>query len=411
MRSTFKVLFYLKKNAPKKNGSVPRDVPYHHRRYDSPVQLQMRHPSRLVGHQEQPCFGQKYRGVGNQSFLRQDTCRYQCQYKEIAERDNYVTAEKVKNAFLGLEMRHETLLKVFAQHNEDFFKQVNAGLRCPSTYNKYSTVYKHLEEFIKTRYRVSDIALKELTPVFITDFDIFLRTEKQCCNNTVWIYMMPLRRMITIAQNHGWIVRDPFVDYSISAESTDRDYLTKDEIRRLLDLKFRRKSMELVRDLYVFCCFTGLSFTDMKNLTKDNLQTSFDGKLWIMTKRQKTGVESNIMLLDIPKQIIEKYDGMANDNLLLPVPTYMTACKNIKKIIGLCGIEKEITWHCFRHTMATEICLTNGVPIETLSKMLGHTNIRTTQIYAKITHEKESRDMVALSDKLSKIEQFNGITI
>ena len=110
-------------------------------------------------------------------------------------------------------------------------------------------------------------------------------------------------------------------------------------------------------------------------------------------------------------QIIEKYDGMANDNLLLPVPTYMTACKNIKKIIGLCGIEKEITWHTSRHTMATEICLTNGVPIETLSKMLGHTNIRTTQIYAKITHEKESRDMAALSDKLSKIEQFNGITI
>ena len=161
--------------------------------------------------------------------------------------------------------------------------------------------------------------------------------------------LQPLRRMITIAQNHGWIVRDPFVDYSISAESTDRDYLTKDEIRRLLDLKFCRKSMELVRDLYVFCCFTGLSFTDMKNLTKDNLQTSFDGKLWIMTKRQKTGVESNIMFLDIPKQIIDKYDGMARDNLLLPVPTYITACKNIKKIIGLYGIEKEITWHTRRH--------------------------------------------------------------
>ena len=134
--------------------------------------------------------------------------------------------------------------------------------------------------------------------------------------------------------------------------------------------------MELARDLYVFCCFTGLSFTDMKNLAKDNLQTSFDGKLWIMTKRQKTGVESNIMLLDIPKQIIEKYDGMAKEDYLLPVPQYITACKNIKKIIGLCGIEKEITWH-----------------------------------YAKITHEKESRDMAALSDKLSKIEQLNGITI
>ena len=246
-------------------------------------------------------------------------------------------------------MRHETLLKVFAQHNEDFVKQVGAGLRSPSTYSKYCTVYKHLEEFIKTRYRVSDIALKELTPAFITDFEIFLRTEKQCSHNTVWIYMMPLRRMITIAQNHGWIVRDPFVDYSISAESTDRDYLTKEEIRRLLDLRFRRKSMELVRDLYVFCCFTGLSFTDMKNLTKDNIRTSFDGKLWIMTKRQKTGVESNIMLLDIPLKIIEKYEGLAKDNFLFPAPHYITACKNIKKIIRQCGIEKAITWHIGRH--------------------------------------------------------------
>ena len=179
----------------------------------------------------------------------------------------------------------------------------------------------------------------------------------------------------------------------------------------MMDLKFRRKSMELVRDLYVFCCFTGLSFTDMKNLTKDNVQTSFDGKLWIMTKRQKTGVESNIMLMDIPLRIIEKYDGMAKEDYLLPVPQYITACKNLKTIIGLCGIEKNITWHTSRHTMATEICLTNGVPIETLSKMLGHTNIRTTQIYAKITHEKESRDMNSLSDKLSRIEQFSGITI
>lgn len=290
-------------------------------------------------------------------FLDKIRVGINAKYKEIAERDNYVTAEKVKNSFL----------------------------------DKYCTVYKHLEEFIKTRYRVSDIALKELTPAFITDFDIFLRTEKQCCNNTVWIYMMPLRRMITIAQNHGWIVRDPFVDYSISAESSDRDYLTKDEIRQMMDLKFCRK--------YVFCCFTGLSFTDMKNLTKDNVQTSFDGKLWIMTKRQKTGVESNIMVMDIPMRIIEKYDGMAKENYLLPVPQYITACKNLKTIIGLCGIEKNITWHTSRHTMTTEICLTNGVPIETLSKMLGHTNIRTTQIYAKITHEKESRDMNTQRDE------------
>ena len=411
MRSTFKILFYLKKNAPKKDGSVPVMCRITIDGTIAQFSCKCDVLPNLWDVKSNRASGKSTVALEINRFLDKIRVGISAKYKEIAERDNYVTAEKVKNAFLGLEMRHETLLTVYAQHNEDFTKQVDASLRSQSTYNKYCTVYQYLEEFIKTRYRLSDIALRELTPAFITDFEIFLRTEKQCCNNTVWIYMMPLRRMITIAQNHGWIVRDPFVDYSICAESTERDYLTKDEIRQMMDLKFRRKSMELVRDLYVFCCFTGLSFTDMKNLTKDNVQTSFDGKLWIMTKRQKTGVESNIMLMDIPLRIIEKYDGMAKEDYLLPVPLYITACKNLKTIIGLCGIEKNITWHTSRHTMATEICLTNGVPIETLSKMLGHTNIRTTQIYAKITHEKESRDMNTLSDKLSKIEQFSGITI
>ena len=349
MRSTFKVLFYLKKNAPKKDGSVPVMCRITIDGTIAQFSCKCDVLPNLWDVKSNRASGKSTVALETNRFLDKIRVGINAKYKEIAERDNYVTAEKVKNAFLGLEMRHETLLTVYAQHNEDFAKQVDASFRSQSTYNKYCTVYQHLEEFIKTRYRLSDIALRELTPAFITDFEIFLRTEKQCCNNTVWIYMMPLRRMITIAQNHGWIVRDPFVDYSICAESTERDYLTKDEIRQMMDLKFRRKSMELVRDLYVFCCFTGLSFTDMKNLTKDNVQTSFDGKLWIMTKRQKTGVESSIMLMDIPLRIIEKYDGMAKEDYLLPVPLYITACKNLKTIIGLCGIEKNITWHTRKH--------------------------------------------------------------
>lgn len=406
MRSTFRVLFYLKKNTPKKNGLVPVmcrvTVDGTISQFSSKVDI------------DPTMWDMKSNRAEGRSSLALEINRHldkirvgiNGKYKEISDRDNYVTAEKVKNAFLGLEMRYETLLKVFTQHNEDFAKQVGK-IKCKSTYYKYCTVYKHLEEFIKTRYRVSDIALKELAPAFITDFELFLRTEKNCKHNTVWIYMMPLRRMITIAQNNGWIVRDPFAGYEIGMESVDRGYLTKDEIKLLLDAKFNKKQMELIRDLYVFCCFTGLSFSDMKNLTKDNIQTSFDGKLWIMTRRQKTGVESNIMLLDIPKMIIDKYEGMSEDHKLLPVPNYSTCRINIKKIVSACGIEKAVSWHVSRHTMATEICLTNGMPIETLSKMLGHTSIKTTQIYAKITHEKESRDMSALSEKLQGIEQFS----
>lgn len=410
MRSTFKVLFYLKKNAPKKNGFTPvmcritvdGTICQFYSKVDIDPALWDMRSNRVSGRSTVALEANRHLdkvrvGINNK-------------YKEIAERDNYVTAEKVKNAFLGLEMRHETLLKVYAQHNEDFAKQVGK-MRSQSTYEKYLVVYNHLAEFIKIRYRVSDIALKELTPAFITDFELFLRTDKNCSHNTVWIYMMPLRRMVTIAQRNGWIILDPFASYEIGPENVDRGYLTKNEIRLLLDATFKRKGRELVRDLYVFCCFTGLSFSDMKNLTKENIQTSFDGNLWIMTRRQKTGVESNIMLLDIPKRIIDKYDGMSEDGKLLPVPSYTTCREAIKKIIKGCGIDKDLSWHASRHTMATEICLTNGMPIETLSKMLGHTNIRTTQIYAKITHEKESKDMAALAERLQSIEQFSLQTI
>lgn len=410
MRSTFRVLFYLKKSTPKKNGFVPVMCRVTVDGTISQFSCKLDIDPLMWDMKSSRATGRSTVALETNRHLDKIRVGINAKYKEIAERDNYVSAEKVRNAFLGLEMRYETLMKVYAQHNEDFAKQVGK-IKCKSTYHKYCTVYKHLEQFIKTRYRVSDIALKELTPAFITDFELFLRTDKNCSHNTVWIYMMPLRRMVTIAQNNGWIVRDPFAGYEIGMESVDRGYLTKDEIRLLLDAKFDKKKTELIRDLYVFCCFTGLSFADMTNLTKDNIQTSFDGELWIMTRRQKTGAESNVMLLNIPKLIIEKYDGMAEGDKLLPVPSYTTCREKIKKIVHDCGIEKHVAWHSSRHTMATEICLTNGMPIETLSKMLGHTNIRTTQIYAKITHEKESKDMAALSNKLKSIEQFMCQTI
>lgn len=316
-----------------------------------------------------------------------------------------MTAEKVKNAYLGLGMKHETILKVFAQHNEDFEKQVGK-MKSKSTYQKYCTVYRHLQDFIRYRYKVSDIALKELTPAFIIDFELYLRTQQDCTHNTVWVYMMPLRRMITIAQNNGWLSRDPFVEDSISPEDSDRSYLTKEEIKKLMNAPITRKKHELVRDLFVFCCFTGLSFRDLKNLTTDNLQTSFDGHEWIIIKRQKTKVQSNIRLLDVACKIIGKYKGIAKDNRVFPVPSYQNLRDNITLIVQAYGIKKHVTWHMSRHTYATEICLTNGMPIETLNKTLGHTNISSTQIYAKITNEKVSHDMEALSHRLQNIEEY-----
>lgn len=209
---------------------------------------------------------------------------------------------------------------------------------------------------------------------------------------------------------NGW-TRDPFREYEIKKEETTRSFLTKEEIRMLMEGKLKNAKQELYRDLYLFCVFTGLSFSDMRNLREDNIRTYFDSHEWININRQKTGVESNIRLLELPQKIIEKYRGLCDDGRIFPAPYYTTCLYGIRAVAKRCGITKHLTWHQSRHTAATTIFLSNGVPIETVSSMLGHKSIKTTQIYAKITKEKLNQDMENLVARLGNIEEFKGCNI
>jgi len=406
MKSTFSTIFYLKRQAARKDGTVPVmgriTVDGTQTQFSCKITIDPKVWDTKSGR----ATGRSAAAIEANRMLDNMRVSINKHYREIMDRDNYVTAEKVKNAFLGLEHRCRTLLQVFKQHNEDYEKMYEAGMKAKATLLKYQCVYRHLEEFIYQRYHVRDIALKELTPAFISDFDIFLRTEKNCCTNTVWLYLCPLRTMVSIAISNEWLSRDPFRDYEVKKEQTTRYFLTKDEIRQLMDGKLKNAKQELYRDLFVFCIFTGLSFSDMRNLSEENIRTYFDEHLWISINRQKTGVQSNIRLLDIPKKILEKYRGLREDGKIFSVPHYMTCLYGIRAVAKRCGITKHLTWHMSRHTMATEICLTNGVPIETVSSILGHKNITTTQIYAKITKEKLNQDMENLSTRLGNIEEY-----
>ena len=406
MKSTFSTIFYLKRQAARKDGTVPVmgriTVDGTQTQFSCKITIDPKVWDTKSGR----ATGRSAAAIEANRMLDNMRVSINKHYREIIDRDNYVTAEKVKNAFLGLEHRCRTLLQVFKQHNEDYEKMYEAGMKAKATLLKYQCVYRHLEEFIYQRYHVRDIALKELTPAFISDFDIFLRTEKNCCTNTVWLYLCPLRTMVSIAISNEWLSRDPFRDYEVKKEQTTRYFLTKDEIRQLMDGKLKNAKQELYRDLFVFCIFTGLSFSDMRNLSEENIRTYFDEHLWISINRQKTGVQSNIRLLDIPKKILEKYRGLREDGKIFSVPHYMTCLYGIRAVAKRCGITKHLTWHMSRHTMATEICLTNGVPIETVSSILGHKNITTTQIYAKITKEKLNQDMENLSTRLGNIEEY-----
>ena len=408
MKSTFSIIFYLKRQVVKKDGTVPVmgriTVDGTQAQFSCKVTANPDLWDTKGGRMK----GKSAMALEENRKLDKMRVCINKNYQEIMDRDSFVTAEKVKNAFGGLEYRSQTLMKVYRQFNEDYEKLYKAGMRSRSSYRKYLCVYRHLLEFLNTRFHVNDIALKELTPAFISDIEAFLRTDKHICENSLSIYILPLRSMVFKAMDNGWLTRDPFREYKVPKVDTTRGFLTKEEIHLLMNVELKRKTMQLIRDLYLFCCFTGLAFADLKNLKEEHIQTFFDDSEWIVINRQKTGVRATIKLLDYPKFIMEKYRGLCADERIFPVPCYSDCRGILLRIAKRCGITKHLTWHMSRHTMATEICLTNGVPIETVSSILGHKNIKTTQIYAKITKEKLNKDMDKLSLQLNHIDEYMG---
>ena len=318
MKSTFSVIYYLKRQVVKKDGTVPVMGRITVDGSQTQFSCKLSVDPKLWDTKGGRVTGRSAAALETNRMLDKMRVRINRHYQEIMERDNFVTAEKVKNAFLGLEHRYHTLMQVYRRHNEDYEKQVEAGMKAKGTLEKYRVVYKHLQEFLDIRYHVKDIALKELTPAFISDFEMFLRTDKHCCTNTVWLYVCPLRTMVFIAINNEWLTRDPFREYEIKKEETTRSFLTKEEIRLLMEGKLKNAKQELYRDLYLFCAFTGLSFADMRNLTEENIRTYFDEHEWININRKKTGVVSNIRLLDIANRIIGKYRGLCENGRIFP---------------------------------------------------------------------------------------------
>ena len=228
---------------------------------------------------------------------------------------------------------------------------VEKKLRAKSTYNKYLTVYKHLEAFMWEKKKRTDMAYKELTKDFIDDFDSYLRNEKGLSANTLWIYTMPVLSLTDKAWRRGIIRTDPFSEYKLEMEETDRGYLTEEELQAVANTVFVDKQTNLVRDMFLFGCFTGLSYIDIKTLTFDKIQRmDFDGEEWIITRRTKTKVSSNVPLMEIAKELIERYKGLAKDDFVFPMPSNGTCNDHLKKIATVCGINKEVTFHLSRHS-------------------------------------------------------------
>lgn len=405
MRSTFRILFYVNKQRAK-DGYVPIYVRLTVNGKSTFVSSRLTIPLPLWDSAANKVAGKSVEAKRINVELDRIKAKLLHHYQHISDRDAYVTAERVKSAYLGMGEEYETLLEAFDKFNRDFKQHVGVD-RAQSTYRKYDNVRKRLAEFLSDKLHREDIPLKELTETFITDYDLYLRSEKGLTPSCVCIYTKPLKMIVTKAHNAGIIARNPFADYHPKKTTKERGYLIESELQALMNHKFAFEGYDKVRDMFVFSCFTGMAHADVKGLTREMIQKSFDGDLWIVKKRQKTNTPFKIKLCGITKRIIDKYRReVAGTNLVLPVPDIAYCNRVLKKIAAEVGIDKTITYHMARHTYATTVCLSNDVPIETLSKMLGHRSIRTTQIYAKITAEKVSRDMEKLAQRIEQMESF-----
>ena len=323
------------------------------------------------------------------------------------ENDESLSLDLIRTVYFGKNREFTSFLPVFDKFLEDIKQRVGKTIGADSL-QKYSVLRRHFAEFLMYKYSRKDIGLNEFTPAVVQDFHLYMSTVAGCAYNTSVKKVKTLKTITIYAQKRGFLLHDPFVNHHFHMEPVDRGFLTDEEILRVANKDLGIQRLELVRDIFIFSCFTGLAYIDVANLTPDHIVT-MDDKQWIMTKRQKTSVETNVLLLDIPRAIIAKYSHKTyRDGKLFPVLTNQKTNSYLKEIADLCGIKKKLTFHLARHTFAT-MSLSKGVPIESVSKMLGHTNIRTTQIYARITNKKIEHDMEQLSEKLGKFNSAMGI--
>lgn len=317
-----------------------------------------------------------------------------------------VKLEDLKRKYLKIEEKpvHKTLCEAFDYHNLKVEQLAKVGKLSTETLERYKITKKKIVGFMQEVYKVNDKPLKDLKLNFVTDLEhYFLTTQKLHCNTT-YKYIKNLKKVVQFAIDADWLTKHPFNQYKSHYVWRERDVLLQEEVDKLMNFEISIPRLAEVRDVFIFCCYTGFAYIDTFNFERDAVMRGLDGEYWLKAHRQKTKVKESVPLLPIPLKIIERYREhpyCMQYNKLLPINTNQRYNAYLKELADLCGIKKNLTTHIARHTFATTITLSNGVPIETVSSMLGHKNIKTTQIYAKVVEKKVSEDMKSLKEKLS----------
>ena len=400
MRSTFKVLFYLKRNKEKTQSVVPLMGRITVNGTISQFSAKLSVPERLWEVRGGRAKGRSLEADRINRYLDDIRSQIDRHYRDIRDRESYVTAEKVKNAWLGFGKRYRTLLSTFRSFTEDLHGRIGVD-RSKNTWYRYLATMKHLQAFLTAKYRVSDIALAELEQSFIEQFHVYLKTERALKLTSICRYLDCLINVVKVSFNDGIMPRNPFASYRYNEPTPERAFLNEAEILTLQHAALRTKKQRIIRDLFLFSCFTGICYADMKSLVWKQFEQDAHGDWWVTGNRCKTDTQYVVKLLPAALSILERCRDDGAERVFSFIPHLNTVDRSLKRIAVLCGIEKKLTFRVGRHTYATTICLMNGVSLETLSKMLGHKRITTTQTYAKVTQPMVDREVEMLKEKLA----------
>ena len=403
MNTTVSVLFYIKRAKANNEGICPiyvrvtiqsKRFEFSANKYVNPERWSMEGTKVKGGNEEARTINSHLDYLKNQVLEAE---------KRLFKKDIKVTSEILKKELFGIADTKRMLIPIFQDHN-DRIKELVGKEYAPGTLERYKTSLSHTIEFLEWKYKISDIEINKIDYAFVTDYEFFLRSVRNCANNTAVKYIKNFNKIIKLCLANDWMDKNPFANYKSKVKEVERVYLSEEEIQSIINKDFKNERLSLVRDIFLFSCFTGLAYIDVKNLTKSHISIGIDGDKWIFTHRQKTETASKIPVLPVTQMIINKYADhpqSVNEDKLLPILSNQKMNAYLKEIAAVCEIDKELTFHIARHTFATTVTLTNGVPIESVSKMLGHKNLRTTQHYAKVLDKKVSEDMKILRDKFS----------
>ena len=409
-KANFSLIFYISRTKAKKNGEVPVLMKININGNRVVMNLQ-----RSINPNDWDSARARALGRTNEArifneYLETIRVKAHKKFTELLAYTDEVTPQILRDAILGVKSaKSKQIIDIWQDYVADLFKLIGKEVT-RATYQKHSRAMRYFEEFLKKKYQAPDVSIKSVNYQMIQQFSIFLKTDKECNHNTTIKFLQNLKTVTRLSIRSGWLLKDPFNGISLTLKEVDRPYLSHEEIERLIAFNSPFDRLNRVRDFFVFSCFTGLAYIDVSKLKRSEIEGNEESGFWIRTRRQKTGGRANIPLLDIPMSIINNYSRLellrANDPIL-PILSNQKMNAYLKELADLCGIEKQLSFHVARHTFATTVTMMNGVPIETVSKMLGHKNLQSTQHYARIVDKKVGDDMKLLATKLNGMGAIN----